>query len=93
MGDARGLIESIRREELSNLDKYSMSFTNYMRQKTYKNIEKTIYNDRIRQKQTYVEKFQDFILTEFKFSQEARRRLEKIFRNIELEHKRPSRNR
>lgn len=69
VGDARGLIEAIRREELSNLDKYSMSFTNYMRQKTYKNIEKAIYNDRIRQKQTYVEKFQDFILTEFKFSQ------------------------
>jgi len=40
-----------------------MSFTNYMRQKTYENIEKTVYNDKIRQKESFLEKFQSFVLT------------------------------
>jgi hypothetical protein len=31
-----------------------------------------------------VEKFQNFILSELKFSEEARRRLEKVFKGIEL---------
>ena len=31
-----------------------MSFINYMKQKTIPNIEKSIYNDKIRQKDTYV---------------------------------------
>jgi len=52
-----------------------MSFTNYMRQKTYQNIERTVYNDKIRQKDTFLQKFQDFILTELRFSDQARRRL------------------
>jgi hypothetical protein len=52
-----------------------MSFTNYMRQKTYENIERTVYNDKIRQKQSFLEKFQDFVLTELKFSDQARPRL------------------
>jgi len=38
-----------------------MSFTNYMRQKTYENIEKTVYNDKIRQKESFLEKFQSFL--------------------------------
>jgi hypothetical protein len=40
-----------------------------------------------------VEKFQNFILSELKFSEEARRRLEKVFKGIELYYKRPSKNR
>lgn len=78
---------------MTNFDKYNMSFVNYMRQKTHTNIEKSIYNEKVRKKETYVEKFQKFILTEFKFSDEAKRRLEKIFKSIELEYKRPSKNR
>ena len=31
-----------------------MSFTSYMKQKTQRNIENSIYNDKIRQKNTYV---------------------------------------
>ena len=80
-------------KELTNFDKYNMSFVNYMRQKTHNNIEKSIYNEKVRKKETYVEKFQKFILEEFKFSEEAKRRLEKIFKAIELEYKRPSKNR
>lgn len=85
--------EEVKMKELSNFDKYNMSFVSYMRQKTHNNIEKSIYNEKVRKKETYVEKFQKFILTEFKFSEEAKRRLEKIFKSIELEYKRPSKNR
>ena len=59
-----------------------MSFTSYMKQKTQRNIENSIYNDKIRQKNTYVQKFQRYILDEFKFSEDAKRRLEKIFKAI-----------
>lgn len=50
-------------KELTNFDKYNMSFVSYMRQKTHNNIEKSIYDEKVRKKETYVEKFQKFILT------------------------------
>ncbi len=70
-----------------------MSFTNYIKHKTKRNIENSIYNDKIRQKDSYVQKFQRYILDQLKFSEQAKRRLEKIFKAIELEYKRPIKNR
>ena len=52
-----------------------MSFYKFMKQKTHLNIERSIYNDKIRQKDSYVEKFQKHILDEYKFSDEGRQRL------------------
>lgn len=70
-----------------------MSFVNYVKKKTSSNIEKAIFHEKLRPKESYVEKFQNFILSELKFSEEAKRRLEKVFKGIELEYKRPSKNR
>lgn len=46
--------EELKLKELTSFDKYNMSFVNYMRQKTFKNIEKSFYNDKVRKKETYV---------------------------------------
>lgn len=69
-------------KELPNHEKYTMSFNRYMKNKTHKNISKEIYQSKIKQEQNYVEKFQKYILKEFTFSEQGKRKLEKVFTNI-----------
>ena len=42
--------EESKIKEMTNFDKYNISFVNYVKQKTFSNIEKSIYNEKVRQK-------------------------------------------
>lgn len=54
-------------EDLSDREKYEMKFTDYLYKKTKAAIQEDIYEKKIKQKTTRMQKFQDFILDEVSF--------------------------
>lgn len=55
-------------DELTSKEKYLMNFSHYLKKKTQAEIDKDIYEKKIKKKTKPLEKFQDFILEEVKFS-------------------------
>lgn len=55
-------------EDLTPKDKYLMEFSAYQKKKTQVEIDKEVYEKKIRKKTKPLEQFQDFILEEVKFS-------------------------
>jgi len=83
-------INNVKWEDLSNADKYLMNFTDYVRKKTKSAIENDIYDKKVRQKTGEMEKFQDFILEEVKFSADHKQKLSHFFKQIRGEFKKAS---
>lgn len=69
-------------EDLNNRDKYLMNFLDYAKKKTRAAIESDVYEKEIKKKETKMEKFQDFILEEVKFSADHKEKLSHFFKQI-----------
>ena len=65
-----------------------MDYSTYMKKKRLVDIEKDIYENKIRKKTKEIEKFQDFILDEVKFSSDHRQKLSRFFNQIRYEFRR-----
>lgn len=65
-----------------------MDYLTYQKKKSLKEIEKDVYERKIRKKTKELEKFQDFILEEVKFSSDHKQKLSKFFNQIRYEFKR-----
>ena len=66
-------------DEITNKEKYSLTFLDYMKQKTKERLEKNCYERRVRKPVNGLEKFQEFILEEGKFKPEAKERLSEFY--------------
>lgn len=75
-------------EDLTNKEIYMMDFSHYLKKKTKLEIEKDVYERRVKQKTKPLEKFQDFILDEVKFSNDHKEKLSHFFKGIRGEFKR-----
>lgn len=59
-----------------------MNFIDYAKKKTKSAIENDIYESKIKTKKSPIEKFQDFILQEVKFSVDHKEKLSHFFKQI-----------
>lgn len=67
---------------LSNIEKYDISYTDYVRKKTNASIEKEVQARKIDKDGNKISRFQDFILNEIKFSNENKDKLSNFFKNV-----------
>ena len=69
-----------------------MKFDTYVRKKTFKNISQDIYEEKVKERSNYVEKFQAYILKEFKLAEHTKQNIQRVFRHIAADLAKPTKS-